>query len=162
LNEPVWLSAETVITINKDLVEETGEPFFLRDRGLLESAVAKPINRFHYDGVEDVLSLAMTLLFGVARNHAFEQGNKRTGFLAAVVFLEANGYTIEPDPSRATAASLVLSARGAPERGRIRRPADNPRNLRRKAPRPAERTRQLPEGAFAKHPRPLQGSLRRR
>jgi death on curing protein len=112
LNEPVWLSAETVITINKDLVEETGEPFFLRDRGLLESAVAKPINRFHYDGVEDVLSLAMALLFGVARNHAFEQGNKRTGFLAAVVFLEANGYTIEPDPSRATAASLVLVLEG--------------------------------------------------
>jgi death on curing protein len=74
--------------------------------------VAKPINRFHYDGVEDVLSLAMTLLFGVARNHAFEQGNKRTGFLAAVVFLEANGYTIEPDPSRATAASLVLVLEG--------------------------------------------------
>jgi death-on-curing protein len=112
LNEPVWLSAETVIAINKELVRETGEPFFVRDRGLLESAVAKPINRFHYDGVEDLVSLATTLLFGVARNHAFEQGNKRTGFLAAIVFLETNGYTIEPDTSRATAAALVLALEG--------------------------------------------------
>jgi death on curing protein len=105
--EPVWLSAETVIYINKEVVRETGEPFFLRDRGGLESAVAKPINHFHYDGVEDVVSLATTLLFGVARNHPFEQGNKRTGFLATVDFLEINGYAIAPDASRALAVSII-------------------------------------------------------
>ena len=111
--EPVWLSAETVIYINEEVVRETGEPFFLRDRGLLESAVAKPINRFHYDGVEDLVSLATTLLFGIARNHPFEDGNKRTGFLAAVVFLETNGYTVEPDASLALAASIIYALLGA-------------------------------------------------
>jgi death-on-curing protein len=110
--EPVWLSAETVIYINEEVVRETGEPSFLRDRGLLESAVAKAINRFHYEGVEDVVSLATTLLFGLARNHPFEQGNKRTGFLAAVVFLETNGYAIEPDASLALASSIIYVLEG--------------------------------------------------
>jgi death on curing protein len=105
--EPVWLSAETIIYINEEVVRETDEPFFLLDRGLLESAVAKTSNHFHYDGVEDVVSLATTLLFGVARNHPFVQGNKRTGFLAAVVFLEINGYTIEADASRDLAPSII-------------------------------------------------------
>jgi death-on-curing protein len=105
--EPVWLSAETVIYINEEVVRETDEPFFLVDRGLLESAIAKASNHFHYDGVEDVVSLATTLLFGVARNHPFVQGNKRTGFLAAVVFLEINGYAIEPDASRDLAPSII-------------------------------------------------------
>jgi death-on-curing protein len=105
--EPVWLSAETVIYINEEVVRETDEPFFLVDRGLLESAIAKASNHFHYDGVEDVVSLATTLLFGVARNHPFVQGNKRTGFLTAVVFLEINGYAIEPDASRDLAPSII-------------------------------------------------------
>jgi death on curing protein len=110
--EPWWLLPETVITINKEVVKDTGEPFFLRDLGLLESAVFKPFNRFRYDRVNDVVSLATTLLFGIARNHPFEQGNKRTGFLAAVVFLEINGYTIEPDASRALAPSLIYVLEG--------------------------------------------------
>jgi death on curing protein len=91
--EPVWLSAETVIYINKRTVQQTGEPFFLRDPAMLESALGKPKNQFDYGYVEDVASLATTLLFGIARNHPFEQGNKRTGFLSAVAFLENNGHT---------------------------------------------------------------------
>jgi death-on-curing protein len=95
VTEPVWLSDETVIFINERVVAETGEPFLLRNRVLLEMAVAKPKNHFHYRYVEDVVSLATTLLFGVARNHPFEQGNRRTGFLSAIVFLALNGYTID-------------------------------------------------------------------
>jgi death-on-curing protein len=95
LIEPDWLSAETVILINERVVAKTGEPFLLRDRDLLEIAVAKPRNHYHYRSTEDVVSLATTLLFGVARNHPFEQGNKRTGFLSSIVFLELTGYAIE-------------------------------------------------------------------
>jgi death on curing protein len=84
VTEPVWLSAEIVIYINERVVKRTGEPFLLRDRGLLESALVKPQNEFFYRHVEDVGSLATTLLFGIARNHPFAQGNKRTGFLSAV------------------------------------------------------------------------------
>jgi len=111
--EPFWLSADDVVYIAEEVVRETGEPFFLRDRGLLESAVAKPLNRFHYEGVEDVLSLATTLLFALARNHAFEQGNKRTGFLAAVAFLEINGYAVvDPEAARALAPSIIYVLEG--------------------------------------------------
>ena len=95
MTEPDWLSAETVILINKRVVAKTGEPFVLRDYGLLDMAIAKPKNHYQYRYVEDVVSLAATLLFGVARNHPFAQGNKRTGFLSAVVFLELNGYAID-------------------------------------------------------------------
>jgi death on curing protein len=65
----------------------------LLDRGLLESAWAKPVNHWHY-GEDDVVILAIQLLFGVARNHPFQQGNKRTGFTAATMFLLDNGYRV--------------------------------------------------------------------
>jgi death on curing protein len=111
--EPAWLSAETVIDINKRVVSGTGEPFLLLNRGLLESALGKPKNHFHYDNVEDVVSLATTLLFGIARNHPFEQGNKRTGFLSAIEFLEINGYTIDAkhDPVPGVLIMYVLEER---------------------------------------------------
>jgi death on curing protein len=91
VSEPDWLPIEVVIRINEDSVTETGEPFFLRDRSLLESALARPLNHYIY-GEEDVFNLATTLIFGIARNHPFAQGNKRTAFLSAVLFLEQNGY----------------------------------------------------------------------
>lgn len=106
--EPVWLSAETVIYINRRVVIRTGEPFLLRDRGLLESALARPQNEFTYRNVEDVASLATTLLFGIARNHPFAQGNKRTGFLSAVDFLEINGYRIDGDGDGFLLGRLVV------------------------------------------------------
>jgi death-on-curing protein len=94
LTEADWLSAESVILINKRVVAND-EPFLLQDYGSLDMAIAKPNNHYHYRYVEDIVSLATTLLFGVARNHPFEQGNKRTGFLSAVVFLGLNGYAID-------------------------------------------------------------------
>lgn len=105
-NEPAWLSAEQVITINRKLVAATGEPFALRDQGLLESACAKPANHWHY-GEEDVATLACALLFGIARNHPFTQGNKRTAFAAATVFLQANGYGLEAPDTAEFADALV-------------------------------------------------------
>lgn len=54
----------------------------------------KPRYHYLYGGEQDILALATTLLFGIARNHAFEQGNKRAGFIAAVMFLEMNGYML--------------------------------------------------------------------
>ncbi len=94
MSEPLWLPKDEVIATNKKAVAETGEPFFVRDHGLLESALAKPQQHYYYGGEIDVVSLASVLLFGIARNHAFEQGNKRTGFLSAILFLELNGYML--------------------------------------------------------------------
>ena len=77
-NRPIWLSPDDIVELNRLVVEGTGVPFFLRDRGLLEGACHRPINLFDYQGVDDIVTLAVALLFGLARNHPFVQGNKRT------------------------------------------------------------------------------------
>lgn len=83
------------------MVAPTREPHLLLSRGLLESAIHKPRSYWHYDDEDDAVILAVTLLFGISRNHAFEQGNKRTGFDAALIFLHANGYAYAgPDSYR--------------------------------------------------------------
>jgi death on curing protein len=96
-NEPIWLTDSQVIEINKRLVAETGEPHFLRDPGLLSSALARPKNRWFY-GEHDIVGLAGSLLLGIGQNHPFEQGNKRTALVAAAAFLRLNGYIlVAPD-----------------------------------------------------------------
>ena len=96
-NEPIWLTDSQVIGINQRLVAGSDEPHFLRDAGLLSSAVARPKNRWAYSD-RDIVSLAGSLLLGIGRNHPFEQGNKRTAMAAASVFLRLNGYSfVAPD-----------------------------------------------------------------
>jgi death-on-curing protein len=92
-NEPTWLDPGLVVEINRELVALTAEPFFLRDAGLLESALARPHNHWSY-GERDIAVLAAAILLGIVRNHPFGQGNKRTGFAAAEAFLHANGWEL--------------------------------------------------------------------
>lgn len=75
----------------------TGEPYGLLKPGELESALYSPQNAYYHGGEEDILVLASTLMLSIARNHPFEQGNKRTGFVAGVMLLELNGYTLSAD-----------------------------------------------------------------
>jgi death-on-curing protein len=105
-NEPRWLPIETVIEHNRLEVQETDERHFLRDRGLLEGALARPQNAFAY-GEEDVVVLAIRLLAGVALAHAFEQGNKRTAFEAMWHFLRLNGYDLAIEDSAQWAIPVV-------------------------------------------------------
>jgi len=90
-NEPIWVPVEAVVEHNKLELADTGEHHFVRDLGLLESALARPRNAFAY-GEEDFVVLAVTLMDGVSRAHAFEQGNKRTAFAALRLFFRANGF----------------------------------------------------------------------
>jgi death-on-curing protein len=95
VDEPLWLSVETVIEANQIAVADTRENHFLRDAGALESAMYKP--RFEYmygDGDKDILDLAVILLFAIAKNHPFEQGNKRAAFITFIAFLKKNGYCL--------------------------------------------------------------------
>jgi death-on-curing protein len=92
-NEPSWLPIEVVIETNRTVVMVTGERHFLRDLGLLDSALARPQNAFAY-GEEDIAAPAVRLLAGLAQAHAFEQGNKRTAFVAMTQFLIINGYDL--------------------------------------------------------------------
>jgi death on curing protein len=77
-------------------------------QALLESAWAKPINLWNYEGEYDMVALAASLLFGIARNHAFAQGNKRTGLTSAVMFLRLNGYEVRM-PDSVFFAELILA-----------------------------------------------------
>jgi death on curing protein len=92
-NEPNWLPIEAVIEHNRFEVEATGEQHFVRDHGLLESALARPRNFFSF-GEKDILVLGVVLMAGIARAHAPEQGNKRTAFEALWHFLRINGYDL--------------------------------------------------------------------
>lgn len=96
-NEPNWLSLEEVLAIDRDVVAETGEPFLLLNGHLLRSALERPFSHWHYGGEDDVVVLAAVLLLGIAQNHPFEQGNKRTALLAALIFLDDNGYRFDID-----------------------------------------------------------------
>jgi death on curing protein len=75
---PVWLTVEMVVRIHDDELFETGGSPGLRDRGLLESALARPQNRLAYNSGISVFDLAATYCVGIAKNHAFIDGNKRT------------------------------------------------------------------------------------
>lgn len=105
-SEPRWLPIEAVIAHNRLEVEETGERHFLRDLGLLESALARPRNAFAY-GEEDIVALAIRLLAGIAQAHAFEQGNKRTAFVAMLQLLMVNGYDLAIEDSLPWAEAVI-------------------------------------------------------
>ena len=74
----------------------TGEPHALLSAALLGSAWAKPLNRWSYEGETDLVRLAVALMAGVAQNHPFQQGNKRTAFEGGLGFLLLNGFALEP------------------------------------------------------------------
>jgi death on curing protein len=105
-NEPNWLPIEAVIEHNRLELAETREPHLVRDLGLLESALARPRNAFAY-GEEDIVVLAVTLMVGISRAHAFEQGNKRTAFAALRLFLRANGYDTTLDDTISWADEVI-------------------------------------------------------
>jgi death on curing protein len=105
-NEPQWLPLEAVIEYNRLEVEATGEHHFVRDLGLLESALARPQNAFAY-GEEDIVVLAVRLMAGIAQAHAFEQGNKRTAFEALWHFLRLNGFDLAIEDSEAWAEPVI-------------------------------------------------------
>ena len=105
-NEPIWLPIEAVIEHNRLEVEATDERHFVRDHGLLDSAMARPRNFFSF-GEEDILVLAVVLMAGIAQAHAFEQGNKRTAFEAMWHFLRINGYDLAITDSQPWADAVI-------------------------------------------------------
>lgn len=107
--EPRWLTVEMVIAIHDEQLALFGGGEGLRDRGLLESALAKPLNRFAYEKDSDISRLAAAYCYGIVRNHPFVDGNKRTGLLAANAFLALNGSRFNPDQADEVAVILRLA-----------------------------------------------------
>ena len=116
MTEPVWLSPDLVIAIHDEQLAEFGGAPGLRDAGALESALARPINRYHY-GNTDLASLVGAHGFGLARNHAFVDGNKRTALLAIVTFLGLNGVDFDVREPEAVVMMLALAAGEVDEHG---------------------------------------------
>jgi len=108
--EPIWVLDEVVLAIHKRQLAEHGGAVGIRDAGLLESALARPKNLFAYAENEVMFSqLAAAYAFGIARNHPFVDGNKRTAFVVAMLFLRLNGYTLAASQEEKHRTFLALA-----------------------------------------------------
>ena len=104
-----WLLNGVVLALHDEQLAEHGGSLGVRDAGLLSSALARPQNQAAY-GNPSVFDLAAAYAFGIMRNHPFVDGNKRTGFLAAYVFLDLNGWELMAHEDEAVAVVLALAA----------------------------------------------------
>jgi death on curing protein len=109
MKEPEWLDLAIVLDFHSEQLALFGGADGVRDLGLLESALARPINKFAY-GETDIVALAAAYGFGIARNHAFVDGNKRTALASMIVFLGLNGMDLDAPQEAATAIILSLAA----------------------------------------------------
>lgn len=109
-SEPRWLDRLVVEAMHVDQVREHGGLIGLRDENALESALARVRQRWHYDSEADLATLAAAYMYGLCRNHAFRDGNKRVSFLSAVVFLELNGQSFEATDKDVVKQTLALAA----------------------------------------------------
>ena len=124
MNEPEWLDVNIMLDVHAEQLALFGGPDGVRDLGLLESALARPINKFAY-GETDLPSLAAAYAFGVAKNHPFVDGNKRAAFAAIMVFLGLNGIDFAPPPEEATVMILSVAAGEVDEESLARWIRDN-------------------------------------
>jgi death-on-curing protein len=124
VSEPVWLTADLVIAFHDKQLREFGGPPGIRDRGMLESALDRPRNKWAYEGAE-LPDLAAAYAYGIARNHPFVDGNKRAALLALVVFLDLNGIDFNVPEAEMAAIILALAAGEVGEDGLTRWIRDN-------------------------------------
>src|SRR5712675_947827 len=97
--EPLWITHEQAIAIHSLQLRPFGGAPGLRDEGMLRSVLEGPINKGHYDQ-SDMAELAAAYAFGLAKNHAFVDGNKRIAFMAILGFLLKNGDAFDPEPAQ--------------------------------------------------------------
>lgn len=122
--EPLWISYEQAVAIHSRQLRRFGGALGLRDEGLLRSALERPVNKWRYER-SPMDELAAAYAFGLAKNHAFVDGNKRIAFMAMMVFLHKNGVAFSPDPAEATAIILSLAAGEVSEPSLVRWIRDN-------------------------------------
>ena len=107
--EPRWLSRVVVDAIHNDQLREHGGLPGVRDENVLESALARARQKWHYAEQTDVSGLAAAYAFGLVKNHPYRDGNKRIGFLAMVTFLGLNGYHFDAADADVVATILALA-----------------------------------------------------
>ena len=110
IQEPRWIELEVVLAIHESQLSRFGGSAGIRDQGLLESALARPKQHFHYGGETSIPRLAAAYCYGIAKNHAFIDGNKRVAFLTAYTFLRDNGYQMTAEQTDVVLTILRLAA----------------------------------------------------
>jgi death-on-curing protein len=130
MSEPEWLDVNIMLDVHAEQLALFGGPDGVRDLGLLESALGRPMNKFAY-GEAGLAALAAAYAYGIAKNHPFVDGNKRAAFASIIVFLGLNGIDFLVAPEEATAVILALAAGEVSEDALARWIGDN-------LPKPAE------------------------
>ncbi|MBL8502266.1 MAG: type II toxin-antitoxin system death-on-curing family toxin [Rhodocyclaceae bacterium] len=111
-----WVSRQALLLLHDESLAEHGGPSGLRDEGLLDSALARPLHLAGY-GKPDFAELAAAYGFGIARNHPFVDGNKRAALLATGVFLSLNGFRLQATQAEVTLAIFALASGELDEAG---------------------------------------------
>jgi len=124
MTEPLWLDLAEVVDLHAEQLSVFGGPDGIRDPGLLESALMRPVNRWHY-GETDLAVLAASYAYGLAKNHPFIDGNKRIAFQCMMTFLRLNDIAFAPRPADATVIILDLAAGHVSEESLARWIRDN-------------------------------------
>jgi death-on-curing protein len=124
MSEPRWLTLEEIVITHERQLALFGGAAGIRDRGMLESALMRPHNKWQYESA-DLAALAAAYAYGIAKNHPFVDGNKRVAFLAMAGFLRLNGVNFAPSQEAATAAILAVAAGEVSEEGLARWISDN-------------------------------------
>ena len=127
--EPKWVTYDQVVAIHSRQLRRFGGAPGLRDDGMLRSALERPVNKWQYEqsdlDASDLATLAAAYAFGLAKNHAFVDGNKRAAFMTMVVFLRKNDVHFAPDQALATAMTMALAAGKVSEESLARWIRDN-------------------------------------
>ena len=105
----IWVDLSVVLALHDEHLAEHGGPVGIRDRAVLESALARPANKAHY-GDADVAALAAAYACGIARNHPFVDGNKRTALVVAELFLMRNGHVLTASNAACVSTFIALAA----------------------------------------------------
>ena len=105
-----WVVDSVVFAIHEAQLAEHGGIAGIRDEGLLSSALARPLNLYAYGDKPDAASLAAAYAFGIARNHPFLDGNKRTAFVVMELFLNLNGWNLDASDSVCISMMLTLAS----------------------------------------------------
>jgi death on curing protein len=109
VKEPSWIDERVSLAIHARMLTLHGGAPGLRDQGLLQSALARPRQLFAYAGSPSLIAMATAYVAGIVRNHPFVDGNKRTGFVVGVLFLETNGCRFTAPEEDATRAVVDLA-----------------------------------------------------
>lgn len=118
--ESRWIDRRALLLLHEESLATFGGASGLRDEGLLDSALARPVNRFLYEATNVLAELAAAYCVGIARNHAFVDGNKRAAFLSIGLFLGLKGRRLRADPVDAVETMLAMAAGRLDEPGLAR------------------------------------------